>query len=45
MLPAERVLKPLAGGSHVYGGTLAVTAGIAAFIKARSNSGRAVDSG
>jgi hypothetical protein len=37
VLPAERVLKPLAGGSHVYGGALAVTAGIAAFIEAHSN--------
>jgi hypothetical protein len=44
VLPAERVLKPLAGSSHVYGGAITVTAGIAAFIKAPSNSGNAVDS-
>jgi hypothetical protein len=31
------VLKPLAGGSRVYGGALAVTAGVAAFIEAHSN--------
>jgi hypothetical protein len=37
VLPAERVLKPLSGGSHVYGGALAVTAGIAAFIEAHSH--------